>query len=317
MSLTEMPLCPVCSSSAKQVRELSARYLEQELTSELEKPFSPDLQIIDYTEWVCNDCGLDFANPMQPGDGVFYKWITKNGSYYATNRWEFKVVVEHLKHQLQLQTRGIDIGCGSGNFVSLFNDQETVQFRGFDTNISAIEEGKRCGLSLVIGDITTAIQETQSTGLVDVVTSFHCIEHVADPLETVNSCLSLLRPGGAFYFSVPYSPTSLEEINFLPKNHAPHHMTRWNESSLIRLADIAKADIQLFAPRLQTSKSRAAYSLAYRYLRDDKINSPKQWKYVAVRHPIEYFKHWKAQRRRHHWSRGVAPDVILCRFQKR
>jgi hypothetical protein len=81
-----------------------------------------------------------------------------------------------------------------------------------------------------------------------VVTSFHCLEHVDQPVEFVRGLLCATTAGGRVFLSTPYSPMSFERDWFDVLNHPPHHMTRWNLRAYQKLAEILGVQIRHYAP---------------------------------------------------------------------
>jgi len=85
-----------------------------------------------------------------------------------------------------------------------------------------------------------------------VVTAFHCLEHVADPVHFIRELRQMMTPDGKLYVSTPASPMSFEREWFDVMNHPPHHMTRWNLRSYQKLAEILGLKMRHFAPAKQT-----------------------------------------------------------------
>jgi 2-polyprenyl-3-methyl-5-hydroxy-6-metoxy-1,4-benzoquinol methylase len=80
----------------------------------------------------------------------------------------------------------------------------------------------------------------------DVVTSFQVLEHVADPLSFIQSCVKVLRPAGTLVIGVPNNDSFLrfDQDNWL--NQPPHHMGLWTRRSLTALAGITKLEVNAF-----------------------------------------------------------------------
>ena len=94
----------------------------------------------------------------------------------------------------------LDIGCGSGVFMSLAQ-QAGFDVTGLDLNSTLANEAhERTKAEVVVGDF-------MSVGLggrrFDVVTLLDLIEHLPDPLSALKRCHELLKPGG---YLVVYTP---------------------------------------------------------------------------------------------------------------
>ena len=91
-----------------------------------------------------------------------------------------------------------------------------------------------------------------------VVTSFHCLEHVSQPVEFVRELLRATARGGSLFLSTPYSPMSFETEWFDVMNHPPHHMTRWNLAAYRKLAEILGVKMRHFCPAQPAAQAGTA-----------------------------------------------------------
>ncbi len=309
--------CPLCNGESTYLRQLKSFFILRTLSEDFKRLAPSNMSIPDYEEYKCEECSLEFADPLLAGSNNFYDWRTNSGTYYTDNRWEFNVVHDILQNQLSLSIKGLDIGCGGGSFLRKIGGLQNVSIEGIDTTASAIHKCKNAGLEASCETIDEYIQRSKSKTCLDFITAFHCLEHVEDPLSFLTKTLSILRIGGAVFVSVPYSPTGLEMHFHDPLNHPPHHLTRWNYTSLKMLAEKTGAAIRFHAPKPQRAYRRALYALAYEFLPEHGVlHSRKSWLANALLHPFRFYRYWQVQRQREHVRGAVAPDVILCRFQK-
>jgi len=118
-----------------------------------------------------------------------------------------------------------------------------------------------------------------SPGEFDVVASFQVVEHLADPLPSLEAACTLLRAGGLLVLSVPDNDSFLFD-EFDPLNAPPHHMGRWTARALLwlqRRLPLRVVDIQhqpLTGDRLPARLTTRAVGQA----------------------PYRSFKHWLARR---------------------
>ena len=123
-------------------------------------------------------------------------------------------------------------------------------------NAPAIEECRRRGFNAYCGTIEAAQTGAAFPGIkFDVVTSFHCLEHVDHPVEFVRSLAALTRPGGRIFLSTPYSPMSFEAHWFDVMNHPPHHLTRWNLAAYRQLSALLGLPMRYFTPSFSALKN--------------------------------------------------------------
>lgn len=301
--------CLVCGATATVRCSLSADMLRDAYAKDVGKVPFTSVAWWDIIESTCDSCGLGFTEPMRGGSPEFYAWITEDGARYANSRWEFGVLHDILAKQLRPGTMGIDIGCGNGAFIARLRGIHGVHFKGIDTNGAAVAQGIKCGLDVSLDSVDQVLARGERF---DVVTAFHCLEHVENPVGFVEAALNLLKPGGSVFFSVPVSPTTLELSAFDPRNHAPHHLTRWTAPSLKSLGARLSVEIEFLWPPLPRSFVRAAQALAFKHC-DRRMTFDRRTQISSIlRHPFEYFQIWKQLR---NMAKSSSPlrDLVLCR----
>ena len=100
----------------------------------------------------------------------------------------------------------LDLGCGNGSFLSLFQDR-SWRLYGSDfspTAISIAPENFK-GITFFLGDASAPTGDMlEQVGKVDVILSTEVIEHLYDPRGFLRNAHSLLKPGGIFILTTPY-----------------------------------------------------------------------------------------------------------------
>jgi 2-polyprenyl-3-methyl-5-hydroxy-6-metoxy-1,4-benzoquinol methylase len=95
----------------------------------------------------------------------------------------------------------LDIGCGSGRFLSV------MRMLGWD--VSGIEpdpSSSRVAKNLCDAALFSSLEEAGFPGnFFDIITSNHSLEHVAEPLPMTKECYRILRPGGSIGLCAPNS----------------------------------------------------------------------------------------------------------------
>jgi 2-polyprenyl-3-methyl-5-hydroxy-6-metoxy-1,4-benzoquinol methylase len=256
-------LCPVCGSSSTEVSD----YPRDQVIASIEHLFDKsglDLISFDSAKMLrCNGCALDFACPMREPNVAFYQWLTSAGFRYPNSRWEWDVCVQILSKKYRGQFKKhnfvVDIGSGEGAFLSRLASLEGVCAIGFDLNPDIASMGNAPDLDIRIGDVSTACDEFSR--MADMVTLWHVVEHVADPVGVLLNAKKILHPSGLILFSVPLSPMSYEHSWMDPFNGPPHHLTRWAPSSLKALAKRIGMHAELIFPLETPLHSRLIRSL--------------------------------------------------------
>ncbi|MEO8494756.1 MAG: class I SAM-dependent methyltransferase, partial [Planctomycetota bacterium] len=107
--------------------------------------------------------------------------------------------VAHVTDLLPRNARTLDFGCGSGEFVSQMLEQ------GFDAH--GFEPGEDYG-RYAQGNLGERIkiggwQNVTFDKPFDLVTCFHVVEHVRDPISAISKMVEWLAPEGLAYIEVP------------------------------------------------------------------------------------------------------------------
>ena len=95
--------------------------------------------------------------------------------------------------------RYLDVGCGSGGALGV---ARALGWRvaGIEMDDAAAAKARRFTDELHVGDVLTA---PFAPGRFDVVTAFHVLEHVPDPVAAARRMLDWLAPGGLLIVEVP------------------------------------------------------------------------------------------------------------------
>jgi SAM-dependent methyltransferase len=310
-------LCPICSVAAQVIRELEKPFIDSELSRYFGVDVPKDLCVVDYTLQKCPRCSLEFGSPSIPGSDRFYDWLCKRDGYYPSARWEWNVVLDEMSAVCGADRQLIEVGCGNGIFLEnvLCRFPEAKAF-GLDASPKAVVEASERGAKAFVGDVRAFLTEQpERRKEFPFAVSFHCLEHVADPVSFVKAMLSLVSDNGRVFLSTPYSPLSLELEWFDILNHPPHHLTRWNQQSFEHLAVACGAELRLLLPECSDSKTRALASNAVRYRGVDSLRSIKSQKMCAALHPFNFRRHLMMQERRELVNGASAADVVLAEFR--
>ncbi len=169
----------------------------------------------------CCRCGLHFFAPVIIGGPTLYRALSKHEWYYAPHKWEFAEALTWLSQARP--NRLVELGCGEGHFLH--------QARRFATEVVGTElnpdAARKCRLNgLEVHEATV----DDLDGRFDVITSFQLMEHVDNPGEIVERCVSKLRHDGALIVSVPNQDGIIGELEEDFLNLPPHHASRWERS---------------------------------------------------------------------------------------
>jgi SAM-dependent methyltransferase len=309
--------CPVCGSPSREI----ADYARDQVIASIEKALSkPGLHSVDFDDAKmlrCNGCALEFSNPLCEPSAAFYQWLTSSGFNYPKSRWEWDICLEILTKASNESSKDyqlvVDIGCGEGAFLSQLACIKAVKATGFDLNPGLAPLGNARGLDIRVGNVATACREFPR--MADMVTLWHVVEHVADPVGVLIDAKKVLHPSGLILFSVPLSPMSYEYSWTDPFNGPPHHLTRWKPSSLKALANRIEMHIELIFPLAAPFHSRLIRSLALQAASPFRAESRtrKLWRLLSsvLAHPWRVPQEAWTQLTLPRINGRVKPDVVL------
>lgn len=241
-------ICPLCGHPhGKLVEAIPNRRIWNGLTDSLGARFSASVLSryaaraqVELRE--CVACGLQYFNPLEPGDADFYRELTSTvPSYYSSEKWDFGTALEYIAPR----QRTLDIACGAGEFVARATALGALA-TGIDTNPDAVAKARERGLSAQC----TALESfaARANERFDVVTAFQVIEHIPAVGPFVDAAKQCLAPGGTLIITVPNRRRRFREP-FEPLDCPPHHLSRWSDAQLRRLA--AQAGLTIVALRYE------------------------------------------------------------------
>lgn len=242
--------CPICCSESNFLENYSRQKIITSLRKLIPDEGIDDCEFGDYRLFMCPNCGAQFSDPMVEPNDSFYTWVTRSATSYPESRWEWSECIDQLaalKAESRLDSiELLDAGCGSGRFLRKLTEVPGIKAIGIDLNPLAVEACQALGLTAILGNFDDVL--SQQRGRYDAVTLWHVVEHVADPVGVLRQAKELLTDGGCIYFSVPLSPQSYEASWQDPLNAPPHHLTRWQVSSIQALARRLDMSLQLAMP---------------------------------------------------------------------
>ncbi len=184
-----------------------------------------------YPYYGCHACGLLSLWPQPTADDLhdhYQDYLPLSPQEVADWGFEMAPVIESsadfLARHFPEPGRLLDIGCGYGFFL------EAMARRHWQ--VEGIELSKPAAAIAAAKEVGTihscAVEEMSDIGLFDVVSMFYVIEHVADPLQTLQSIAKLLKPGGVLVLRYPHTSPLLKFSGSLARAltlmQAPSHL---------------------------------------------------------------------------------------------
>jgi len=196
---------------------------------------APDLKILE-----CNDCGLVFLSSIDHIRTGFYEESGMHGSApQSMDDWLKETAQDDARRFNALERtlvdkKVLDFGCGAGGFLSMAK-RVAASAKGIELEDRAREHWS--GQIEIHHDIESA------GGGFDVVTAFHVVEHLPDPVAVLKRLGAQLAPDGRLIVEVPSSADALltlyESASFQKFTYWSQHLYLFNEDTLRRVCEMA------------------------------------------------------------------------------
>lgn len=182
------------------------------------------------TYWNTNDGKApDVARLRSDSEAAAAERNWRRGTIYTD-------VLAYIHETVGSTGRLVDVGCGTGEFLSFILDRSGWHAVGVEMASDAVALAGDRGIVVREGTISDVCREFGSG--FDALTMFNVLEHVLDPWQTLRTAHDLLRPGGVIIVQVPNDFTLLQEaIQQHLSSHkwwiaVPDHVNYFNFDSL-------------------------------------------------------------------------------------
>ena len=200
----------------------------------------------------CMNCGLVYLNP-QPQHEELVKYYPDDYGPYSTDSMDmFKIgpignFVKKIRDSLFWKDKSkskdldksnknyFDFGCGGGDsLVAIREAHPFWNIEGSDINTHACEKARSRGFKIYTGRINELKLQKD---FYDIININHVIEHLNDPLHTVESLVEFLSPGGELIISTPNFDSFAAKIfrSYWYATDAPRHLYLFSTQTLSEL----------------------------------------------------------------------------------
>lgn len=171
-----------------------------------------------YSVVKCKICGLVYVNPQPTeeelassyGKEYYREWIEKQRNA-RVSLWSKRLKdLEKYKRRKSGEKSLVllDVGCGSGEFLEIA--KEVYEVYGTEISPFAVEYVKKnLGIEVYMGNLA-------ALGLppdrYDIVTIWHTLEHMSEPLENLKEAKRILKDNGLLIVEVPNLNACIERI---------------------------------------------------------------------------------------------------------
>ena len=178
-----------------------------------------------------------------------------NEEYFSTQIDYGRVDSETERDFFQRYIKEIDsiaeFGCGGGFLLKKLKCQSKI---GIEINPTARTYAEKNGIKTV-NNFEKIVDES-----LDIIISYHALEHCINPYGIVSEIYKKLKPAGKCVCVVPYEPLSFEYF----KNDTSQHLYIWNQRTLGNLFRLAGFYIR------ETGIKEVAWPIGWRHMFNEK-----------------------------------------------
>jgi 2-polyprenyl-3-methyl-5-hydroxy-6-metoxy-1,4-benzoquinol methylase len=202
-------------------------------------PFTVKFNQIEFNYLKCDSCSSIFVDPI-PDDGTFALMYLKDSYHDCNYHDENSIYVESVNLLIKYvdsESIVLDYGCGLGNFLEVLSSKKLIPYGvEFDNEAAKFAANKAdCKVCTVDEFMSDSFkQKFDAIHLGDV------LEHLPNPIESIDTILNRLKPGGVFFVEGPLetnpSPVYWAIVVFgfikhllkpgIVPNNPPHHLIR-------------------------------------------------------------------------------------------
>jgi SAM-dependent methyltransferase len=223
-----------------------------------------------FTYGTCSACGVCYENP-RPDEGILphyypfaYGGLFKDLDGEAQKRIASEVHTFRAAGILRHVNCGslFDVGCGSGFFMEYMR-RNGWSVAGIDTSAAHTAFARD---RLLLSNVRTGSWpiSPESADRYDVVTMFHVLEHMIDPVSAIKAAHALLKPSGFIVIETPNIqswPARIFGRHWVTLD-APRHLVLFSLQTLRRCLDQAGFQV---VELITCSPSTMEYSESIRY----------------------------------------------------
>jgi len=171
----------------------------------------------DLINVVCKNCALVYINPRQSKaeyDDFHKEEFLSEKSIISVEQIKTKLndsdlriktaVFNFLNEYLNEGQNILDVGCGFGRLLDIIKKEKTTAVFGVELGDLDVKAAKEYyGLDLFHGSLEEFVKNQENWKKFDVIIMHHTLEHLPEPLSSLEQIKKLLKPGGVLYIGVP------------------------------------------------------------------------------------------------------------------
>jgi 2-polyprenyl-3-methyl-5-hydroxy-6-metoxy-1,4-benzoquinol methylase len=194
----------------------------------------------------CQSCRLTFFTPRPSIEDLaaFYNTEEYRDTYkasvmadltFAQTRYRHlhNVIVQHHPSLLELSSKHLlDIGCGRGDLLQIAA-QSGWNVSGIEISPLAVQQANQ-----LLKEVRVQVGDLESLDLADnsysLITSYHVIEHLLEPVKHLTKIRQLVQPGGIVFIETPNLASLGAKVRGKRWSHIipPEHINYFTPDSL-------------------------------------------------------------------------------------
>lgn len=218
-SLMKYRACPICKNdNVKLLLSLEKfQFFSDAVTSKQ----------VDINQKQCKSCGAIYLNPCYSNEGFSILFEEAGMSYGSSEGRPFEQV-EWLNNYKLLEDgyKVLDIGCGVGKFLASL--PLNIRKVGIDIDNSSIVKAREHNDDIEF--ICSGFDDFTYDGNIDVITMYHVLEHLPNPLETLQNLYKLSNEKTKLVVEVPIIENG--NTNDINGFFSVQHLTHFSRNSL-------------------------------------------------------------------------------------
>lgn len=161
----------------------------------------------DASLYRCASCSLVFLHPLPTREALpglypaHYRNFKKDHgriSRFLFDRYYGRQAARCARY-LKRDSAFLEVGCADGRVLSSLRRRGFENVRGIEIAAAGVEAAREKGLDVFHG----ALEDFETDERFDMIFMSHVIEHVLDPVATIERIAALLKPDGVVYIETP------------------------------------------------------------------------------------------------------------------
>ena len=190
----------------------------------------------------CQECSLIYLNPRPAWNDMKKFYPSSYAPYISSSsslqRWIHRGGLRkkrHLVRKYKPYGTLLDVGCATGDFLQMMSYDKNWKLFGLEPNPEAARQAAQIsGVNIFCGRLEDAIYPS---GFFSVITMWHVLEHLYEPLSALGKLRQALRPDGVLIMAVPVLD-SVDAKLFGPYwsgYDVPRHLVTYSKATLLKI----------------------------------------------------------------------------------